>query len=108
MGLKCIAQMIGVFLFLEPKLCWYVDTSPFIHCGHELAIFPITIQCVSEGEARQVAGTLQAIIDSIPHGADYMQILAALDIPSIQTLIEDENGFYAIVIGSPPGIYHTV
>ena len=75
MGLKCIAQMIGVFLFLEPKLCWYVDTSPFIHCGHELAIFPIAIQCVSEGEARQVAGTLQAVIDSILHGADYTQIL---------------------------------
>ena len=69
MGLKCIAQMIDVFLFLKPKLCWYIDTSLFIHCGRELAIFSIAIQCVSEGDARRVAGTLQAVIDSIPHGA---------------------------------------
>ena len=54
-----------------------------------------------------MAGTLQAVIDSILHGADYTQILAALDTPSIRTLIEDENGFYAIVIGSPPGIHCT-
>jgi len=52
-------------------------------------------------------GRLQEIVNSLPHGADHTQILAALDVPDVQTLLEDEASFYAIVIGSPPGIHHT-
>ncbi|KAI5988850.1 hypothetical protein F5J12DRAFT_786787 [Pisolithus orientalis] len=66
------------------------------------------IQCKLENEARWVAGTLQGIVNSLPHGADHTQILTTFDIPSVQTLLEDEAGFYVIMIGSPPSIHHTV
>lgn len=46
-------------------------------------------------------------MNSLPHGADHAQILAVLDKPIVRTLLEDEAGFYAIVIGSPPGIHRT-
>jgi len=47
-------------------------------------------------------------VNSLPYGADHTQILAVLDVPDVQTLLEDEAGFYAIVIGSLPGIHRTV
>jgi len=50
---------------------------------------------------------LQGIVNSLPYGADHTQILAMLDVPDVRMLLEDEAGFYAIVIGSPPGIHHT-
>ena len=46
-------------------------------------IFPIAIQCTTEKEARRVARTLQGIVDASPPGADYKQLLAAFDIPSV-------------------------
>ncbi|KAI6151214.1 hypothetical protein BKA82DRAFT_29765 [Pisolithus tinctorius] len=83
------------------------DDCPLIPCGRATSPLPVAIQCKSENEARRVAGTLQGIVNSLPHGADHTQILAAFDIPSVRTLLEDEAGFYAIVIGSPPGIHRT-
>lgn len=68
--------------------------------------FPLAIQCITENEAKQVARTLQGIADASPPGADYKQLLAAFDIPSVRTLFRDDV-FYAIVIGSPPGIHRT-
>ncbi|KAI6002397.1 hypothetical protein F5J12DRAFT_783872 [Pisolithus orientalis] len=74
---------------------------------HQTRAFPLAIQCKTSSETSHIAKTLQAIIDTLPHNADYMQILAAFNIPCVQTLLEDESGFYVIVIGSPPGIHHT-
>ena len=54
-----------------------------------------------------MAGTLQGIVNSLPHGADHTQILAALNVPNVRALLKDTDGFYAIVIGSPPGIHRT-
>ena len=51
---------------------------------------------------------LQGIVNSLPHGADHTQILTVLNVLDVRTLLEDEAGFYVIVIGSPPGIHRTV
>ncbi|KAL4067085.1 hypothetical protein V8B97DRAFT_2025370 [Scleroderma yunnanense] len=75
----------------------------FIPCGHATPPFPLAIQYVSEMEARHIAGTLQAIVDSLPHGADHTQILVVFNIPSVQRLIKGDGDFYTIIIGSPPG-----
>ncbi|KAI6021640.1 hypothetical protein BKA83DRAFT_4494214 [Pisolithus microcarpus] len=83
------------------------EDCPFIACGRQTPALPLAIQCRSSMEARNVARTLQPIADSLPHGADHLQILVAFDIPSIRTLLEDGGDFYAIIIGSPPGIYRT-
>ncbi|KAI6157192.1 hypothetical protein BKA82DRAFT_20294 [Pisolithus tinctorius] len=91
------------------SVCVYgSDDCPLIPCGRATSPLPVAIQCKSENEARRVAGMLQGIVNSLPHGADHTQILAAFNIPSVRTLLEDEAGFYAIVIGSPPGIHRTV
>jgi len=82
-------------------------SSPKITCSRGAPTLPLAIQCNSEDEARHVAGRLQEIVNSLPHGADHIQILAALDVPDVRTLLEDEASFYVIVIGSPPGIHHT-
>ena len=82
-------------------------TSPKITCGCGAPPLPLAIQCKLEHEARHVAGMLQGIVNSLPHGADHTQILAVLNVLDVQMLLEDEAGFYAIVIGSPPGIHHT-
>ncbi|KAL4079454.1 hypothetical protein J3A83DRAFT_4185472 [Scleroderma citrinum] len=79
----------------------------FIPCGHATPPFPLAIQYVSEMEARHIAGTLQAIVDSLPHGADHTQILVVFNIPSVQRLIKGDGDFYTIIIGSPPGVHHT-
>ncbi|KIM55943.1 hypothetical protein SCLCIDRAFT_1220781 [Scleroderma citrinum Foug A] len=81
---------------------------PYIRCGGGTPPLPLAIQCKSENEARKVANTLQLLVNSLPDGADHTQLLAAFDNPAIRTLVSDEASFYAVVIGSPPGIHHTV
>ncbi|KAI5999091.1 hypothetical protein EDD15DRAFT_2363117 [Pisolithus albus] len=103
----------------DTEYCWVViggdggahiygsEDCPFIACGRQTPALPLAIQCRSSMEARNVARTLQPIADSLPHGVDHTQMLAAFDIPSVRTLLEDGDDFYAIIIGSPPGIYRT-
>ncbi|KAI5991176.1 hypothetical protein EDD15DRAFT_2369089 [Pisolithus albus] len=74
------------------------EDCPFIACGRQTPILPLAIQCKTRDEAGHVARTLQPTVHSLPPGADYTQILVAFDNPLIQTLLEDEAGFYAIVI----------
>lgn len=83
------------------------DECPFIACGRRTPPLPLAIQCTSENEASQVVRTLQTIVNSLPHDADHTQLLAAFDVPAVRTLLEDEAGFHAVVIGSPPGIHRT-
>ncbi|KIJ59848.1 hypothetical protein HYDPIDRAFT_170548 [Hydnomerulius pinastri MD-312] len=79
-------------------------------CGRSSPALPIAIQCVSLAEARRVAGTLQNIVNSLPMHPDTTQLLAAFgDSPLVRTLLEDTtgSGFYAVVIGVPPGVHRT-
>lgn len=80
---------------------------PYIRCGGGTPPLPLSIQCKSESEARKVVNTLQSHADSLPDGADHSQFLAAFDSPAVRTLVSDEASFYAVVIGSPPGIHRT-
>ncbi|KAI6030150.1 hypothetical protein EDC04DRAFT_2605437 [Pisolithus marmoratus] len=82
------------------------DDCLMIKCGHSTPPLLLAIQCKSEDEVRQVARMLQSIINSLLHDTNHTQILAAFNVLDVQTLLEDEAGFYAIVIGSPPGIHH--
>ncbi|KAI6009125.1 hypothetical protein EDC04DRAFT_2906736 [Pisolithus marmoratus] len=84
------------------------EDCPFIACGHQKPALPLAIQCQSSTEARTVARTLQPIAESLPHGADHAQVLAAFDIPSVRMLLEDRGDFYALIIGSPPRIHRTL
>ncbi|KAF8833297.1 hypothetical protein BDN67DRAFT_1017724 [Paxillus ammoniavirescens] len=83
---------------------------PHMTCGWSSPALPITIQCMSLAEARHVAGTLQNIVSPLPMHPDTTQLLAAFgDSPLVRTLLEDTtgSGFYAVVIGTPPGVHHT-
>lgn len=80
---------------------------PYIRCGGGTLPLPLAIQCKSENEARKVANTLQPLVNSLPDGADHTQLLTAFDNPAVRTLVSDEASFYAVVIGSPPGIHRT-
>lgn len=80
---------------------------PYIRCGGGTPPLPLAIQCKSESEARKVVNTLQPLVDSLPDGADHSQFLATFNNPSVRTLFSDEGSFYAVVIGSPPGIHRT-
>lgn len=58
-------------------------------------------------EATKVINTFQPLVNSLPDGTDHKQLLTAFDNPAVRTLISDEAGFYAVVLGSPPGIHRT-
>ena len=58
-----------------------------------------------EDEATWVAGCLQGIVDTLPPAPSHSTLLAAFNIPSVRTLLEDEEDFYVIVCGNPPGIH---
>lgn len=108
-----------IIAMADTEYCWVViggdggahiygsEDCPFIACGCQTPALPLAIQCRSSMEARNVARTLQPIADSLPHGADHVQLLAAFDIPPVRVLLEDAGDFYAVIIGSPPGIYRT-
>ena len=59
-----------------------------------------------EAEARRVAGCLQGIMDTLPPAPSHSTLLAAFDTLSVRTLLENED-FYAVVRGNPPGIHRT-
>ncbi|KIM50422.1 hypothetical protein SCLCIDRAFT_145516 [Scleroderma citrinum Foug A] len=84
-----------------------LNISPYIQCGSGTPPLPLAIQCKSENKARKVVNTLQPLVNSLLDGADHTQILTTFDNPAIRTLVGDEGTFYAVVIGSPPGIHHT-
>jgi len=46
-------------------------------------------------------------MNSLPDGTDHTQLLAAFDNPAVRMLFSDKTSFYAVVIGSPPGIHRT-
>ncbi|KAI6016396.1 hypothetical protein BKA83DRAFT_4498027 [Pisolithus microcarpus] len=83
------------------------DDCPFIACGRGTPPIPLAIQCTSEHEARHVAMTLQPVLDSLPRNPKHLQLLNAFDTPAVRSLLQDSTEFYAVVIGSPPGIHRT-
>ena len=91
----------------QPETLANTSISPYIRCGGGTPPLPLAIQCKSENEARKVANTLQPLVNSLPDGADHTQLLTAFDNPAVRTLVSDEASFYAVVIGSPPGIHRT-
>jgi len=91
----------------QPKTLANLNNSPYIRCGSGTPPLPFTIQCKSENEARKVVNTLQPLMNSLPDGANHTQLLTAFDNPAVWTLVSDEASFYAVVIGSPPGIHRT-
>jgi len=60
-------------------------------------------------EATHVMRTLQCILEPIlpePSTPDLLRVLSSLSM--VQTLLgDDQNGFYAVVVGSPTGIHRT-
>ncbi|KAI5987656.1 hypothetical protein EDD15DRAFT_2372016 [Pisolithus albus] len=83
------------------------DDCPFIACGRGTPPIPLAIQCTSEHEARHVAMILQPVLDSLPRNPKHLQLLNAFDTPAVRSLLQDSTEFYAVVIGSPPGIHRT-
>ncbi|KAI6010572.1 hypothetical protein BKA83DRAFT_4503241 [Pisolithus microcarpus] len=83
------------------------NDCPFIACGRGTPPIPLAIQCTSEHEARHVAMTLQPVLDSLPRNPKHLQLLNAFDTPAVRSLLQDSTEFYAVVIGSPPGIHRT-
>ncbi|KIK82492.1 hypothetical protein PAXRUDRAFT_35560 [Paxillus rubicundulus Ve08.2h10] len=53
--------------------------------------------------------TLQTIVNTLPPSCSYDALLTAFgSLPEVQTLIQDDDGFYAVVIGAPPGVHQTL
>lgn len=52
--------------------------------------------------------TLQPVLDSLPRNPKHLQLLNAFDTLGVRSLLQDSTEFYAVVIGSPPGIHCTV
>ena len=93
--------------YYQPKTLAITCISPYIQCSSGTPLLPLAIQCKSENEARKVANTLQPLMNLLLDGADHTQLLTAFDNPAVRTLVSDEASFYAVVIGSPPGIHRT-
>ena len=82
-------------------------TSPQIDCGRLTPPLPLAIQCTSFEEAREVFSLLQGIVSSLVPQPSHHQLLAAFNNATVRGLLKNGPGFYAVVIGSPPGIHRT-
>lgn len=106
--LVCIT--IGTSRLLQTTFCYLLInyTSPQIDCGHSTPPLPLAIQCTSLKEASQVFRSLQGIISSLDTQPSHQRLLAAFNNITVRGLLDDGPEFYAVVIGSPPGIHRTL
>ncbi|KAI6022366.1 hypothetical protein BKA83DRAFT_4493676 [Pisolithus microcarpus] len=85
-------------------------TCPYIPCGRLTPPLPLAIECTSADEARVVMQTLHTVLDPIlPEPSTHELVHIICTSPAIQNLLNDadQDGFYAVVIGNPPGIHWT-
>ncbi|KAI5983625.1 hypothetical protein EDD15DRAFT_2201917 [Pisolithus albus] len=83
-------------------------TCPYIRCGRSTPPLPLAIECTSVDEAKVVMQTLQTVLNPIlpePSTHELVRVISAS--PAIQNLLNDADGFYAVVVGRPPGVHRT-
>lgn len=92
-----------------PKAGIYRDSDcPRMKCGKSSPPLPIAVQCISQQEAQLVCRTLQPIINALPADLTSCQLLTALrGSPDVRSLLHDNEGFHAVVVGAPPGVHRT-
>ncbi|KAI6038071.1 hypothetical protein EDC04DRAFT_2604351 [Pisolithus marmoratus] len=101
-----------------PK-CWVVygsskagiyHTCPYIPCGRLMPPLPLAIECTSTDEANLVMQMLHNVLNPILPELSTHELASILSTsPLIQNLLnnEDQEGFYAVVVGCLPGVHHT-
>ncbi|KAI6004459.1 hypothetical protein F5J12DRAFT_837097 [Pisolithus orientalis] len=92
-----------------PKAGIYRDPDcPRMKCGKSSPPLPIAIQCISQQEAQLVCRTLQPIMNALPADLTSRELLTALrGSPDVRSLLHDNEGFHAVVVGAPPGVHRT-
>ncbi|KIM60069.1 hypothetical protein SCLCIDRAFT_124978, partial [Scleroderma citrinum Foug A] len=78
-------------------------------CGRSTPPLPLAIQCISLDEATFVMQTLWDVLEPILPEPSTSELLGALStLTNVRNLLsEDQDGFYAVVVGAPAGIHHT-
>ncbi|KIK14793.1 hypothetical protein PISMIDRAFT_17024 [Pisolithus microcarpus 441] len=85
-------------------------TCPYIPSGRSTPPLPLSIECTSADEANLVMQALRNVLDPILPEPSTRELASVLSTsPLIQNLLNDENqeGFYAVVVGCPPGVHRT-